>query len=275
MPIQSLRLNSLRGVFYDALGGETSPAARAMHDAGGGSNRYPAPYTIGPVFEDGFLTGLRITSMQDRKSPTNTGLMIENAWQGLQGKTVRVGSAAMAVLGIQEQPQSGKTYEQIWEEAQPEQGLQLEFTMPTRFPFHKYSGVLPIPQAVWQFYEWRWRTFSGIALPLEFLTWVSNQVHAIDAAMETRLVPMKSNITVSGIMGTVTYQAFQEKKHSKGHEITVPESQLPNYLRAWQALARLAEYCGTGEHADIGMGRTRVLPAQVLTSRQASQRELG
>jgi CRISPR/Cas system endoribonuclease Cas6 (RAMP superfamily) len=264
LPIQAVRLHTLRGVFYEVLGGEDSPQARSIHDSGGGSDRYPAPYTIGPVFDDGSLVGLRITTLQDRASPTNIGIVVENAWKSkqekkiLQERTIRVGSANMEILRVENDTQSSTTYEQIWDEAKPKHGLQLRFEMPARFLFHKNSGVLPIPQAVWSFYEWRWRTFSGITLPLEFLTWVLNQVHVTDATLETRLVPIQGTTTLSGIMGNVTYQAFREKKPAKGHENMVPESQLPKYLRAWQALAALAEYCGTGENANIGMGKTKV-----------------
>lgn len=83
----------------------------------------------------------------------------------------------------------------------------------------------------------------------------------MELTLETRLAYIEGNSTLSGVMGEVTYQAFREKKPPKGRENMVPESQLPNYLRAWQALASLAEYCGTGENAMIGMGRTEKLSA--------------
>ena len=257
LPIQAVRLHALRGVFYNALGGQKSLFAQTIHDAGSGGE-VPAPYTIGPVFEDGSLMGLRITTLENRTAPANIGSVVADAWKKLEGKTIRVGSANMIVQKA-EAARGGKIYEQLWDEVDPGHGLKLRFEMPARFPFNKYNTVLPIPSAVWQFYERRWRTFCGIALPLEFLTWVVNQVHATEATLETRLVPIEAEETVMGIMGDITYQAYREKKSSRGKENMVPESQLPTYLRAWQVLANLAEYCGTGEHANIGMGRTKVI----------------
>jgi CRISPR/Cas system endoribonuclease Cas6 (RAMP superfamily) len=81
----------------------------------------------------------------------------------------------------------------------------------------------------------------------------------MELALETRLAYIEGNSTLSGVMGDITYQAFREKKPPKGKENMVPESQLPKYLQAWQTLASLAAYCGTGENATIGMGRTQIV----------------
>ena len=112
---------------------------------------------------------------------------------------------------------------------------------------------------VWQFYLLRWNRYSGLSdqIPPEFLAWVEHQVHAMDLALETRLAYIEGNSTLSGVMGDITYQAYREKKPPKGKQNMVPESQLPNYLKAWQALASLAEFCGTGENAAIVRNRSR------------------
>jgi CRISPR/Cas system endoribonuclease Cas6 (RAMP superfamily) len=98
-------------------------------------------------------------------------------------------------------------------------------------------------------------------IPLEFLTWVEHQVHVMDLALETRLAYIEGISTSSGVMGDITIQAFREKKPAKGKENMVPESQLPTYLRAWRTLATMGGYCGTGENANIGMGRTSIVSA--------------
>ena len=117
---------------------------------------------------------------------------------------------------------------------------------------------LPIPLAVWQYYLLRWNAFSALKeqIPFGFKIWVEHQVKKIDSNLETALIPIEKNDVISGTMGTVAYKAFREDDASKGKETVVPESQLPKYLRAWRALAMLAEYCGTGKNAMIGMGRT-------------------
>jgi CRISPR/Cas system endoribonuclease Cas6 (RAMP superfamily) len=233
------------------LGGEKSLLAQSIH----GSS--PARYAISPLFNNEFFTGIRIATLQEQTSSINLADAIDTAWDGLTGKEIRVGSGHVQVIAMRVTKQS--TYKQIWEESVPKHGMELCFEMPTRFPLHGFDSVLPTPIAIWQFYELRWRTFSGISLPLEFLTWVRHQVHALSAKLETRFVLIEKEDTTSGIMGNVTFHAFREKKPQKGKEIIVPESQLPNYLRAWQTLASLAEYCGTGEKAMLGMGRTRKL----------------
>jgi CRISPR-associated endoribonuclease Cas6 len=250
-------------VFYEALGGKTSAIARSIHTKGANGRPDPAPYTIGPLFAEGHLNGVRITTLQDcTQSSFNLAEVTSKAWEKLQGTVIRIGSANMKVLGIK--VASEDTYERIWEDAAPKHGLQLNFEMPARFSQFGRDHVLPIPRNLWQFYLLRWNRYSGLAgrVPPEFLTWVEHQVHVMELTLETRLAYIEGNSTVSGVMGTVTYQAFREKEPPPpGKENIVPESQLPRYLRAWQALASFATYCGTGENAMIGMGRTHKLSA--------------
>lgn len=260
LPIQAVRLRPLDGVFYTALGGKASPLARSIHSIGAAGRPNPAPYSIGPLFADGYLKGLRIATLQDyTQSKFNLAQVTAEAWDKLKGKVIQVGSANMEVIEAAVESQS--TYNQVWAESEPHHGLELRFDMPTRFPLYGRDGLLPIPQAIWQCYLLRWNAFSGMAkeIPLEFLTWVQHLVHGVNVTLETGLAPIEREETASGVMGNVTYQAFREKKPPKGKDYVMPESQLPRYLRAWQALAALAEYCGTGMNADIGMGRTRVV----------------
>ncbi len=249
LPIQAVRLHTLRGVFYNALGGEKSSLAQSIH------GNSPAPYSIGALFTDGAFTGIRISTLQKRASNVNLADSITSAWDKLLGKVIRVGSGHVQVIEMRLDKQT--TYEQLWEESIPRHSMELSFETPTRFPLHGFDSVLPIPIAVWQFYELRWRTLSEIPLPLEFLTWVLHQVHTLSATLETYSAYIENEDIISGIMGSVTYHAFREEKNKKSKETIVPESQLPNYLRAWQTLASLAEYSGTGKKAMLGMGKTR------------------
>lgn len=66
LPIQAVRLHTLRGVFYQALGGENSPRARSIHAKGENGRPEPAPYSVGPLFADGHLKGLWIATLNDR-----------------------------------------------------------------------------------------------------------------------------------------------------------------------------------------------------------------
>jgi len=71
---------------------------------------------------------------------------------------------------------------------------------------------------------------------------------------ETRYAPMENTVEWKGVMGEVEYQA-----HTGADDRDIPPSRIPDYLRAWQALALFAEFCGTGEKTTMGMGRTRRL----------------
>ncbi|MEW6403475.1 MAG: CRISPR system precrRNA processing endoribonuclease RAMP protein Cas6 [Chloroflexota bacterium] len=260
LPLQALRLHTLRGVFYQALGGEESALARSLHAKGENGRPDPAPYAIGPLFSNGHLEGLRVATLQDRTQHRfDLGQATAKAWNNLKGRAIPVGSADMKVLDVVAETQC--TYEQIWAESEPNHGLQLRFEMPARFSQYGRDHLLPTPHAIWQFYLLRWNRYSGLSdkMPPEILAWVEHQVHAMELTLETRLAYIEGNSTLSGVMGDITFQAFREKKPPKGKENTVPESQLPHYLHAWQTLASLAEYCGTGMNADIGMGRTRVV----------------
>ena len=59
-------------------------------------------------------------------------------------------------------------------------------------------------------------------------------------------------------MGEVEYHAFPDYSEEDG----IPPSRIPDYLRAWQALAYLAEFCGTGDNTTMGMGRTSRLKVE-------------
>lgn len=257
LPVQAVRLHVLRGVFYQALGGEDSSLARAIHSKGADGRPDPAPYSIGPLFSEGFMRGIRITSLQDcTQGGFNLAVAVAGAWDRLRGRAIQIGPAKMKVLDVTIESQC--TYEQLWEMSKADHGLRLRFEMPTRFTQYGQEHLLPIPRVLWQFYLLRWNRYSGLSskIPPEFLTWVDHQVHVMELTIETRLAYIEGNSTLSGIMGDVTYQAYREKKPPKGKEYMVPESQLRRYLQAWQALAALAEYCGTGKNAAIGMGRT-------------------
>ena len=259
LPIQAVRLHTLRGVFYQALGGEDSPRARSIHAKGENGRPEPAPYSVGPLFADGHLKGLWIATLNDRnQNRFDLAQLTNQAWKDLKGKVIPVGSANMEVLDTNVVAQS--TYEQVWDESEPQYGLQVRFEMPARFTQYGRDHVLPVPRVVWGFYLLRWYRYSGMAdkIPPEFLEWVEHQVHVMEMNLETRLAYIEGTSTSSGVMGNITFQAFQEKKPPKGKENMVPESQLPNYLRAWRTLAMVGCFCGTGENANIGMGRTVV-----------------
>jgi len=264
LPIQAVRLTALRGLFFGALGGEHSAAANTIHEISTKVKNRPAPYSISLITNKGTVVGVRVATFEDRTAGTQSaiGEIITEKWGGLIGKEgeVQLGSARMTGESINTDRAADLTYAQLWEQSKPRHELKLHFVTPTRILSHGHPGVLPVPFGVWQFYVLRWSAFSPIALPPEFQTWVLHQVQALEANLETRYASIEGQERLSGVVGIVRYGAYQEKNRKVKESIDVfPESRLPEYLRAWQALAKFAEYCGTGENANIGMGQTRLI----------------
>ena len=75
-------------------------------------------------------------------------------------------------------------------------------------------------------------------------------MQATEVNLETRYAYVEKDVEWKGVMGTMEYQAYMDSGD-------VPVSRAADYLRAWQALAFYAHFCGTGEKVTMGMGRTR------------------
>ena len=104
---------------------------------------------------------------------------------------------------------------------------------------------------MWRFLLHKWLAFSdGIELPPQIIRWVENEVRVTELDLETRIALLEKDLEWKGVMGRVEYQAKTDGRD-------VPAGRIADYLRAWQALAFLAEFSGTGEKTTMGMGRTR------------------
>lgn len=152
------------------------------------------------------------------------------------------------------------SYEKVWDTAPIKFGINLAFETPFRLttsvplsssgrPRSHYS-LLPTPRGLWQWYARRWNVFSGIPLPPGFSDWVERQVCVVEVHLDTVSTLIEQNVEWKGAVGEVAFHAF-------GDSPDVPETRLPDYLRAFQALAMLSEYSGSGEKTSMGMGRTR------------------
>jgi len=246
LPIQAVRAHALNGLFYAELARRDSALVDALHRSGG-----PMPFSLAPLFEpaDGTFQGFRVGTLA-----VELGERVADVWGGLMVRRgeIQLGSAHMTVQDVQvSKSPRARSYAQLLEETPAAHGLRLQFDTPVRLTTFGRSGVLPIPHAVWQSYTTKWEAFAGAtALPPELLFWVSRQVQATEVELQTRFGYIEKNIEWKGAVGVVEYLALTDQGD-------VPLSRVPDYLRAWQALAALAEYCGTGEKTTMGMGRTR------------------
>lgn len=242
LPIQAVRAHALNGLFHAELGKRHPAVVEAMHQADG-----PAPFSLAPLFNEAHFLGFRVGTLT-----TDFGQRIAEVWGGLaaQRADVQLGSAQLCVEDVKPGRSRATTYEQLLADAPAAHGLRLRFETPVRLKTFGQSGLLPTPQAVWQFYAQRWEKFAPMPLPPELVRWAGRRVQATDLALETRYAYIEKSVEWKGVMGEIEYQAFTDDDRD------VPSSRLPDYLRAWQALALLAEFCGTGEKATMGMGRT-------------------
>ncbi len=246
LPIQAVRGHALNGLFYSRLGHLDSALVRSLH-----MSNDPAPFSLSPIYnaERGEFHGFRVGLLSDEISD-----LVEAVWTELwkSGEEIRLGSARMRVqdLRIPNYPRP-TDYAGLLAEAPVAHGVWLEFDMPARLTVFSQSDLLPTPVAVWRFYLHKWQAFSGgVELPPQFLRWVENEVRVTELDLETRIALLEKDLEWKGVMGRVEYQAKTDGED-------VPPGRIADYLRAWQALAFLAEFCGTGEKTTMGMGRTR------------------
>jgi hypothetical protein len=238
LPVQAVRAHALNGLFHAELGKRHSALVEALHHGAG-----PMPFSLTPLFnaEEATFTGFRVGVLT-----AAVGDAVAETWGGLAAKRaeVQLGSARLSVLGVEPEAPA-LTYEQLQATAPAAHGVRLRFETPVRFK----SGVLPTPRAVWQAYALRWETFApNLPMPPEFGRWAGYAVEATEVFLTTAYAPAENTVEWKGAMGEVEYQA-------KTNEL--PAARAPDYLKAWQALALLAEFCGTGEKATMGLGRTQ------------------
>ncbi|MCI0626818.1 MAG: CRISPR system precrRNA processing endoribonuclease RAMP protein Cas6 [Acidobacteria bacterium] len=243
LPIAAVRAHALNGLFHTEMGKHHPAVVDDLHRTNG-----PAPFSLTPLFDEEQFLGFRVGALT-----ADFGQHVAEVWGGLaaQRAEVQLGSAQLWVQEVKPGRPRATSYEQLLAEAPVAHGLRLRFETPVRLKTFGQSGVLPTPHAVWQFYAQRWEKHAGSSLPPEFVRWTGARVQATELALETRYAYIEKTVEWKGVMGEVEYLAFTDDDRD------VPASRIPDYLRAWQALALLAEFCGTGEKATMGMGRTR------------------
>jgi CRISPR/Cas system endoribonuclease Cas6 (RAMP superfamily) len=242
LPIQAVRAHALNGMFHTELGRRHGGLVEELHQS-----QKPMPFSLAPIFDEGCFLGFRVGTLT-----AELGEVVAEVWDGLAARQgeVRLGNAELVVGEVRPGGLRPTTYEQLLAEAPVAHGVWLRFETPVRLKTFGQSGILPTPHAVWQYYTQKWEAFSDADLPPEFLRWAGRAVQVTELALETRYAYVEKDVEWKGVMGEVEYQAFTEDE-------AIPASRVPDYLRAWQALALLADFCGTGEKTTMGMGRTR------------------
>jgi len=249
LPIQAVRAEALNGMFYTEMKRRAPAWVEAMHQNGGQAIH---PFSLSLLFKDGLCYGFRAAALT-----RETGEFIADVWGGLAARAaeVRLGSANMLVERVRPGSPRAASYAQLWETAPTARGMRIRFETPMKLLVMGHATVLPMPRLVWEWYSRRWQAFAGIELPPEFSRWVEWQVHALEAQLETCYAFVEKAVAWKGVVGEVAYHAFEDDRD-------LPASRYHDYLRAWQALAHMAEFSGTGEKVTMGMGRTHFVKAE-------------
>lgn len=244
LPVEAVRANALNGLFYSELGRRFSSWVNELHEPNGSR---PQPFSLALNYSNGMVRGFRACALE-----AGTGARIAEVWHELAERQaqVRLGPAQMVVAGVRPGAPGAYEYDQLLAESPAAKAVRLRFLSPVRLKVMGHTTLLPAPRTAWQFYALRWQTYApGAALPPELVRWVEWQVHALEVQLETCFAYVEQQVEWKGVVGEVAYQAFNDQRD-------LPPSRFGEYLRAWQALAALAEFCGTGEKVTKGMGRT-------------------
>ena len=262
LPIQAVRAGALNGLFYAEMNQKYSNWVDGMHKNDG---NMPHPFSMSLLFADDFCQGFRIAALT-----TDVGERIAEVWGSLaaRGAKVRLGAANMLVEGVHPGSPQATSYQELFDNTPIARGLRLYFETPVRLLSRGHSSVLPFPRLLWDGYIRRWDAFSGIPLPPEFSRWVEWQVYTTEVRLETCFTYIESTTEWKGVVGESAYHAYSD-------ENGVPASRYHDYLRTWQALARLSEFSGSGEKVTMGMGRTHFLKAEGIISTSTYQNRVG
>jgi hypothetical protein len=257
LPVLAVRASALNGLFYTEIGKKFPDWVDAMHQ---NSNKVH-PFSLSLLADQGSIQGIRICALN-----LDTAGRVADVWGSLaaRGSNIQLGSANMVVTQVYPGQPHATGNQQLWEETPLARGVRLYFETPMRLLAMGHSSVLPAPRIIWEWYVRRWLAFSGLELPPEFIRWVEWQVHTTELHLETHYTFMEETVEWKGIVGEVAYHAFLDRND-------VPETRYPDYLRGLQALARLAEFSGTGEKVSMGMGRTRFVKAEGLLTQNESK----
>ncbi len=248
LPMERVTASAMNGLSHTILGQQVAALVDEMHKKGAG----PSPFSVCALFDAGCLTGLRLATLQ-----AEVGGQAEMAWRALSGKgRIRLGNHYLRVGEVYGGREQARSFDDLYESTPAAHEVSMHFISPMRLRTTISKGnsrwtLLPQSKAVWGYYALRWEKFGGRPLPPEFLAWVEKCVLVTHISVDTQYAYAEKNVEWRGVVGQVGYQAFTPEE-------TIPASRQAEYLKAWQALARLAEYCGTGEKTTMGMGRTIV-----------------
>lgn len=228
----------LRKLLLDwlALGGG-SELASAVHDA-----NQPNPYTLSPLWADSGALWFEIAVLAD----AFVAPLCEGA--NRYGANLRLGPQSFSVINVQKSEEV--SWEHLLHPREPPRTMSLRLVTPTAHHApgpHRKAVVLPSPENYFGSWFDRWNLCSPWHFPESLLETVRTNVGISACRGQTETVLLDARRRFIGFVGEVTFRLLKPK-------MVAPEEKV-----ALAALARFANYCGTGVETTRGMGQTRTI----------------
>lgn len=133
------------------------------------------------------------------------------------------------------------SFSEIYEKAAGDTTIALLFHSPTTFKQRGKNLPFPLPGVVFNSYLQKWNAFSSLPLDKSLLSWTEDNLAVEAHHVRTRMTPFEG-FGLIGFTGACRYRAVNKDV---------------DRLKAVNALADFAFYCGTGAKTTMGMGQTR------------------
>ena len=235
-------------LFLSLIRSVDEPLAQRLHAMEG-----QKPFTVSPLqgkftrkkstiaIRSGALCWLRFTALEEIVFVRLMDAFLKsNQLVHLEQADFRV---IEAITHPQGSPWAGfASFEEMLEGASTERRISLHFASPTVFRSAGRRNVaFPAPELVFGSLLSRWNTFSGTKLSPKLLETVVTSVLVSQYKLETKMLGFNGYQEL-GFIGSCIY--------------LVNEAASEDTLRAFNALADSAFYCGTGAKTTMGMGQT-------------------
>ncbi len=213
------------------------------------------PYTVAPLYQSGSgllwerrvrtavrageSYALRVTFLEDMRAAWLCGLLAETELPPLGRSPVRL---ERCPTFTSDDPDVEHCSWSTLTQSEPAAGMRLHFVSPTAFVSQREVLPRAEPERIWGSWRRSWEKYAPV--PLENIAMLDEALPLIRRfELSTRDVTIKRGLFV-GFVGWM--------------ELTWRSGAPEEMRRAACALARLAEFTGTGAKTGLGMGQTRV-----------------
>ena len=237
----------LRAVVYDWIRRADPEAAQAIHDA-----NQPKPYNIGPLLPwpgaDPRTPGavaFEVSVLVDWVGD----LIVAGAADAATG--MRLGRDHFRIAGPPELVRRA-SWEELMQSERAAARWRFRLVSPTAHHAageHRKAVVLPSPENYFGTWTSRWNLCAPQPFGPELRELIAERVAVTACDGHTERIELAPNRSFVGFVGEVTFGFLQ------------PRTAPPGSLEALTALARLAEFSGTGVETMSGMGKTELLAA--------------